>query len=687
MSVLKTLISSVACLLLFTTYSADLVTVSGVIVFIIGGISARYHLETTATIRGISLAVGIWFFGFYGLSVFTSDTAAMGEIATYLGLSNGKHLLLFSDVLLFIGIGGSLGFALRFLGLRYRFGNIAEVIFAVSSGAIILLQHRHNALDRPRFLADWALIQGIEPYDLILAIGVAAAFFIMILTLRHRFIGSLILGVLLLSMIGSAAYWLRDDVPLMEMLDPNQGGQANGAQDRLNSEQPPKPIAVALLHTDFTPPKPILYFRQQVLSFYDGFRFSTETSPRYDTDVIQRYPGKEPTRVDHVDMPGYRTPINISMFLLENHPQPFALSNSVEVRSIKNPSPRRFVAAYDSVSHALNVPDKRLLGRASIPADWSEEKRAHYLARSSDPRYESLAQELAEETDLRHYGDPMLRAFAVKQYLEKNGFYSLKEKHVGAKDPAASFLFGNFRGYCVHFAHAAVQLLRSLDVAARVALGYAVDLRARGDGTSLIIMANTAHAWPEIHIEGIGWIPFDIYPEQSDEPPPSLVQPSLESLLGDLARDDPSKTAYQVAAKRRWQDTIKTLLVALSSLLSFVLLGLYAIRYGRHFYLSRASASTQEQYRMLLDELGSFGFRRRRSETRVDFASRLQSVCPSLGSLTHDYQAYTFGRHKAPPSNTFIRGLNASRNELKMHLPLHRRFIGRLNPISWWGTR
>ena len=97
MSVLKTLISSIACLLLFTTYSADLVTAAGVLVFIIGGIVARYHLETSATLRGISVAVGIWCFGFYGLSALTSESAVMGELATYLGLVNGKHLLLFSD--------------------------------------------------------------------------------------------------------------------------------------------------------------------------------------------------------------------------------------------------------------------------------------------------------------------------------------------------------------------------------------------------------------------------------------------------------------------------------------------------------------------------------------------------------------------------------------------------------------
>ena len=108
----------------------------------------------------------------------------------------------------------------------------------------------------------------------------------------------------------------------------------------------------------------------------------------------------------------------------------------------------------------LTVPDKRLLGRRSIPPDWAAEKQTLPFT-FARPEIRILSQELAEESDLRHFGDPLLKAFAVKHYLEKNGYYTLKEKHVGAKDPAASFLFGNF-GDTVFFAHAAVQLPEAL---------------------------------------------------------------------------------------------------------------------------------------------------------------------------------------------------------------------------------
>ena len=182
MSVIKTVIASAACLLVFSTYAAELVTGLGVTVFVMGGLLARYKVNTTLTTPGIFLAVMAWLALLYGLSTASAEWSFSAFIAQTVGVDSGKGLLLLADALLFIGIGGALGFTLRFAALRHRFGSIAEVVFAIMSGALVLIQHRHNALDRPRFLADWALIQGIEPYNLILGIGVVAAVMTMILT-------------------------------------------------------------------------------------------------------------------------------------------------------------------------------------------------------------------------------------------------------------------------------------------------------------------------------------------------------------------------------------------------------------------------------------------------------------------------------------------------------------------------
>ena len=83
-------------------------------------------------------------------------------------------------------------------------------------------------------------------------------------------------------------------------------------------------------------------------------------------------------------------------------------------------------------------------------------------------------------------------------------------------------------------------MLRSQGIPSRVALGYAVQTRRHGAGSSLLILGNDAHAWPEMYLDGVGWVTFDIYPEHSDEPPQPPVDEDLETTLGEIARKDPT---------------------------------------------------------------------------------------------------------------------------------------------------
>src|SRR6185436_5322575 len=134
----------------------------------------------------------------------------------------------------------------------------------------------------------------------------------------------------------------------------------------------------------------------------------------------------------------------------------------------------------------------RLIGRPAMPATWTEEERRHYTEMPADPRYLELSSRLVRDVDPRFVGDDLMAAFVIKRYLEKEGFYSLKEKRLTGSDPTARFLFGEMRGYCVHFAHAATLLFRSQGIPARVALGYAVSIRRRGSGSSVLIYGNEA---------------------------------------------------------------------------------------------------------------------------------------------------------------------------------------------------
>lgn len=82
------------------------------------------------------------------------------------------------------------------------------------------------------------------------------------------------------------------------------------------------------------------------------------------------------------------------------------------------------------------------------------------------------------------------------------------------------------RGHCTQFASAATLMLRSLGIASRVATGYLASEWDEGLGAYLV-RERHAHAWVEVHFEGIGWVTLD--PTAED-----LSSRALALLLGDV---------------------------------------------------------------------------------------------------------------------------------------------------------
>ena len=77
------------------------------------------------------------------------------------------------------------------------------------------------------------------------------------------------------------------------------------------------------------------------------------------------------------------------------------------------------------------------------------------------------------------------------------------------KDPVNEFLTERKRGFCTQFASAAVFLFREAGIPARYVEGYKI----RADQWRLgkaQVTDYEAHAWAEIYIEHIGWIPVEV---------------------------------------------------------------------------------------------------------------------------------------------------------------------------------
>lgn len=107
----------------------------------------------------------------------------------------------------------------------------------------------------------------------------------------------------------------------------------------------------------------------------------------------------------------------------------------------------------------------------------------------------------------------------VIEYLSNNTSYSLSPgvPHTN-QDFAEYFLFDAKKGYCSHYATAAVLLLRNYGIPARYVEGYIATRDDIRDGISGInnessittIRDYNAHAWVEVYFDGIGWVPVEV---------------------------------------------------------------------------------------------------------------------------------------------------------------------------------
>lgn len=109
----------------------------------------------------------------------------------------------------------------------------------------------------------------------------------------------------------------------------------------------------------------------------------------------------------------------------------------------------------------------------------------------------------------------------VASYLASQMSYSLKLDDLPlGMDPIEYALTESHEGYCMHFASAATLLLRMGGVPARYVSGYAVDSTAfkynqENDIYTAEVGDFMAHAWVEVYLENIGWVPLEVTPGSS----------------------------------------------------------------------------------------------------------------------------------------------------------------------------
>jgi hypothetical protein len=445
-----------------------------------------------------------------------------------------------------------------------------------------------------------------------------------------------------------------------------------------------QPSALVRLEGDYAnnPYTPMLYLRENALSAFTGQEM-VNAGRAYDSDVPNinvndSYTGKEDADLFQ------RTPVVHSVYPLADHKTVFAVDYPLSIVQLKNPKPNRFKASYRAYSVAPGFKQEEIEGAAVGDPRWSEEVRRHYLVPHPDIRYKELAEKVTSEAIT-----PVQKIYALTAHLNKTAIYTLSPNHEVKtnEDQVAPFLFGDHRGYCVHFAHAIVFMARSLGIPARIGTGYLTDLSQSKDGHILLLMSDR-HAWPEIYVQNYGWLPFDVQPEQVESHADNKVDAKLlEELMGmidpgeELLPDDVAKNEPGMEEIKNFQ------LPSLASLLSTVaaLTALFGFLKGWLIFgwrLSRDPKSRASQaYISAAACFEDIGCRREYGETRTEFSKRIPGG--SLDLLTSILLRRSYG--KQTTDTIQVQEVNEAYLPVARNLkalPWWKRTLGALNPAS-----
>lgn len=268
---------------------------------------------------------------------------------------------------------------------------------------------------------------------------------------------------------------------------------------------------------------------------------------------------------------------------------------------------------------------------------------------------------------------------------------------------------GDDAGYAEQRASAFAVLARALGVPARVSVGYL--LRTPEPDGSFTVTSEDIHAWPEVNVDGVGWVAFDptgaartpplMRPQKNAQPqgadnsqeqaPDADVPPVLFD-QPDPAAPDPGPESWLQRLRR-----YATWLV--STVLAFALATAVAKAVRRRVRRLRGSPSRRVlgAWHEVVDRLTELGLRPSAAQTPDDVVRALGSRLPdaawaSLPPLTA-HVAHALYAPSEPPADAVSQSweqARRARRDLAATRGVHRRLLAiadprPLLPASWSG--
>lgn len=275
-----------------------------------------------------------------------------------------------------------------------------------------------------------------------------------------------------------------------------------------------------------------------------------------------------------------------------------------------------------------------LAGFTRLPEDFPAEvdDLARSLTAGADGRYEQM--------------------LALQGFFRREFRYSTEIPEGHDEDAILAFLDRRV-GYCEQFAGTFAAMARSLGVPARVGVGFTPGDEVPGEPGWYQVRGRHAHAWPEVHFEGIGWVPFEPTPGRglgatepytgvpaqqdagtgtpTEQPATTTTQPASDD-PGDTA-DDPAtgeetptpESPSEPVTDPGGRSLLPALLVGLT--LITILVGALVVLRRRQITARNRPSSALTSWDRVSDELErTTGLDRRPPETLPEYVGRVATT-------------------------------------------------------------
>lgn len=239
------------------------------------------------------------------------------------------------------------------------------------------------------------------------------------------------------------------------------------------------------------------------------------------------------------------------------------------------------------------------------------------------------------------------------------------------------FLLESRQGYCSYFATTFVLLARAEGFPARYVEGFCVPVN---QSKEMHVTSGMAHAWPEVYLEGIGWLPFEPTPGytnlrylgwqvkkpqtdlEGEKNPPTPAPPIMEEIIEE---EEPSKRSAD-----GWYTFLKVLAVVLPvGLVLFLAEKLRRKRTYKKLSLDQKYVTEVKRNLWLLKKVG---YKRETFETLSELQEKISKELPEVFATKQDwyflraYEEYLYGDKEV--SESLLKSTITKREEVLLWL-------------------